>query len=120
MDSLQRKITTFIVDDEEKSVSNLEYFLNNYCKTFEIVGTSTSSFEALSQIRDLKPQLLFLDINMPKMNGFELLKLIDNNELVVVFVTAHSEFGIEAIKNNVFDYLLKPISIKELLSLEKK
>ena len=120
MDNIQGKITAYIVDDEEKSVSNLEYFLNNYCSSFKVIGTNTSSFEALSYIRSLKPKLLFLDINMPKINGFELLKLIDDIDLIVVFVTAHSEFAIKAIKNNAFDYLLKPISIKELLSLEKK
>ncbi len=114
-------ITAFIVDDEIKSISNLKNLIHKYCSKIEVIGSVQSPIEALDLINESAPDVLFLDIEMPKINGFELLNLLgDRIHFKVVFVTAYNQFAIKAIKVNALDYLLKPISIKDLLALETK
>ncbi|HEY5125561.1 MAG TPA: LytTR family DNA-binding domain-containing protein, partial [Ignavibacteria bacterium] len=94
--------------------------LSTYCPEINVTGKAASAAEAKKLIYDLKPDVLFLDINMPKVNGFELLESLYERNFLVVIVTAHSEFGIQAVKANAVDYLLKPVSIKELQMTVKK
>ncbi|WP_183576102.1 LytR/AlgR family response regulator transcription factor [Mucilaginibacter sp. X5P1] len=107
-------IKAIIVDDERFNIKNLQSLLNNQYPEIEVVGTSSSASQARALILDLKPDVVFLDIQMPGMNGFELLKSLDERSFEVVFVTAYDEYGIMAIKFSALDYLLKPISITEL------
>jgi len=114
-------LNAFLVDDEKKSLRNLENLIHQYCPKIHVIGSTQSSLEAVRLIKELSPDVIFLDIEMPEINGFELLKLlVDTSKYKVVFVTAYDQFAIKAIKENALDYLLKPISIKELMEVEKK
>ena len=113
-------IEAFIIDDEERSINNLKHLIQNYCQNINVIGSHQSPLEAISQIKKVKPKVLFLDIQMPNINGLEFLELINDLELTVIVVSAYDQYAIKAIKLNVFDYLLKPVSIKELIEIEKK
>ncbi len=97
-----------IVDDEPLARQIVREFLSHHPE-IHIVGECANGFEAVKTITELKPELLFLDIQMPKLNGFEVLELIDH-DLAVVFTTAHDEFALKAFEVHAADYLLKPFS----------
>jgi two-component system, LytTR family, response regulator len=103
-----------IVDDERKSRETLQLLIENYCPGVTVVGTAQGIDDALVQIAMHNPQLVLLDISMPGGTGFDLLKKISNINFEVIFITAFDKFGIEAIKANAIDYILKPVSIEEL------
>jgi len=107
-------ITAILVDDELINNSNLKALLNRHCQEIDVIATATNADEAKIQIVELKPDVVFLDIEMPGKNGFELLKSIKVPNFDVVFVTAYDSYGIMAIKFSALDYLLKPINIAEL------
>jgi two-component system, LytTR family, response regulator len=107
-----------IIDDEELA----RQLIRNYLKDFpgvEIIGECENGFEGIKAITDLKPDLIFLDIQMPKINGFEMLELIENPP-EVIFITAHNEFAIQAFEMNAVDYLLKPYSRDRLVAAVTK
>jgi two-component system, LytTR family, response regulator len=107
-----------IIDDEELA----RQLIRNYLKDFpgvEIIGECENGFEGVKAIADLKPDLVFLDIQMPKVNGFEMLELIDNPP-EIIFITAHNEFAIRAFEMNAVDYLLKPYSRERLIAAVTK
>ena len=109
-----------LVDDEIKSLAVLEYHLNKYCEGFDIVDKYLNISDALTGIEKFKPEVVFLDINMPQGTGLDLLEKINGLDIMVVFLTAHAEYAIDAIKLDAFDYLLKPINITELQRVYKK
>lgn len=109
-------IKTIIVDDEYNAREFLEkLLLRSFPEKFLIVSKSESVDEAINEIDKYQPDLVFLDIQMPNKNGFELFKEIKEINFEVIFTTAHSEFAIEAIKRSALDYLLKPINYIDLL-----
>jgi len=97
-----------IIDDEELAQSLVSRYVKNY-PNLEIVATCSNGFEGLKAIEEHKPDLIFLDIQMPKLTGFELLELLETQPLVV-FTTAYDAFAIKAFEENAIDYLLKPFS----------
>lgn len=103
-----------IIDDEPDCVRLLALQLKMYCPQVEIVGEYTSSEEGLRGIKRLMPDLVFLDIEMPKLNGFQLLETIGEIDFAVVFVTAYDKFAVKAFKFSAIDYLLKPTDAKDL------
>jgi two-component system LytT family response regulator len=106
-----------LVDDEEKSRANLRKLLKEYCPQAEVIAEAQSAEEALKLITQLKPDLLFLDIEMGELSGFDLLKSLSGRQnFEVIFVTAFDRYGIQAVKACAIDYLLKPINILELSS----
>jgi two-component system, LytTR family, response regulator len=109
-----------IIDDEEDSRSNTRNMLEKYCPEIEIIGEADNGPEGKQKIQDLKPHVVFLDINMPGMNGFEMLEGIYNRDFCVIFLTAYSEHGINAVKAGAIDYLLKPLILSELQGAVKK
>jgi two-component system LytT family response regulator len=109
-----QKYRAVIIDDEEDSRSNTRNMLENYCSEIEIVGEAASGPEGKAKIQELKPHVVFLDINMPGMNGFQMLEGIYNRDFCVIFLTAYSEHGITAVKAGATDYLLKPLLLSEL------
>jgi two-component system LytT family response regulator len=113
-------IKCIIVDDEPKSRRNLSDLISEYCKQVEIVGEAASAAEALKLLKQVKPDLLFLDIEMPGGSGFDLLKSLNDQQFEVIFVTAFDKYGIQAIKFCAVDYLLKPIDIFELSKAVEK
>jgi len=103
-----RKIRTMIVDDEDLARQVLREFLSAHSE-IEIVAECANGFEAVKSASELKPGLVFLDIQMPKLDGFEVLELIGSGP-AVIFVTAYDTFAIRAFEVHAVDYLLKPIS----------
>lgn len=101
-----KKIRTVIVDDEELARQMLREFLSVHSE-IEIVAECANGFDAVKLVTELKPDLLFLDIQMPKLNGFEVLELIGTDR-AVIFVTAYDEYAIRAFDIHAVDYLLKP------------
>jgi two-component system, LytTR family, response regulator len=100
------KIKTLIIDDESLARDLLRNYLSRD-ERIEIVGESGNGFEGLLAINELKPDLVFLDIQMPKINGFEMLELLSNPP-VIIFSTAYDQYAIKAFESNAVDYLLKP------------
>lgn len=115
-----QKYRVVIIDDEEDSRSNTRNMITNYCTELEIVGEAANGPEGKQKIQELKPHLVFLDINMPGMNGFQMLEGIYNRDFCVVFLTAYSEHGITAVKAGAIDYLLKPLMLSELQAAIRK
>lgn len=114
------KISTLIIEDELSARNILKNLLQNFCPSIHIIGEAKNGEEGLQLITRLKPQLVFVDIDMPDKSGVE---LIDETRLIpfhTVYVTAHSRFAISAIKQEVTGYLLKPVNIKELIALVAK
>ncbi len=112
------RIRTLIIDDEHLARDIIKGYLNEDDE-IEIIGECSDGFEGFKQINELKPDLVFLDVMMPKLTGFEMLELIENPP-VIVFSTAYDEYAIKAFEQNAVDYLLKPYA-KERFSeaLEK-
>ena len=104
---------TLIVDDERLARNELKRLLEPYHK-IEIVGEASNAEEALGMIDEFQPELLFLDIQMPGKNGFELLTSIEGKAPDVIFTTAYDEYAIKAFQFNALDYLLKPIDSERL------
>ena len=107
-------IRAIIVDDEENNRENLNSLIEEYCKDVEIVGFADSVDTAFKLIKSQKPDLVFLDIKMPKKDGFKLLESLNEINFEVIIVTAYNQYAIKAIRFCAVDYLLKPIDIVEL------
>jgi two-component system LytT family response regulator len=109
-----KKLTAIIVDDELHGRENLRIIIENYCAEVEILGSADSVVGAIELVKSFHPDVVFLDIHMPVLDGFDFLDEFEERTFKVVFVTAHEEFGITAVKVGATDYLLKPINIREL------
>lgn len=99
-------IKTIIIEDEAPARSLLKHYLKHHAD-FELVAECANGFEGVKAINELNPDLIFLDVQMPKLTGFEMLELLDPAPLVI-FTTAYDEFAIKAFETNAVDYLLKP------------
>jgi two-component system LytT family response regulator len=108
-------IAAIIVDDEQESRNTLRSFLQKYCPEVFLAAEAASVQEAVQKIREHRPQLVFLDISMPLENGFLLFDQFPDPPFYTVFVTAYDNYALEAIKRHALDYLLKPVSIDELI-----
>ncbi|MGE4547109.1 MAG: LytR/AlgR family response regulator transcription factor [Desulfurella sp.] len=108
-----------IIEDEKPAIDELKYLLSFY-DFVEIVGEAQDGLEGLNFIKSLKPDIVFIDINIPKIDGIELSKIISSTKLGVVFITAYDNYAVDAFELNALDYILKPISPSRLeKSLEK-
>jgi two-component system LytT family response regulator len=118
-------IKAIIIDDEQVAVNVMSLMIERYLPEITSVESTTSPVEALQLIIDFQPDIIFLDIEMPFQNGFELLKSLSEISFDIVFTTAYDKYAIQAIKFSALDYLLKPIDADELREtfnrfLEKK
>lgn len=111
---ISRKLKAFIVDDEVLNVETLDKLIRDYCPNVMVVARCSVPEEAIPLVHDLKPDIVFLDISMPGLNGFEFLNEFDKISFKTIFTTAHSEYALKAIRYAAFDYLLKPIDHEEL------
>lgn len=109
-----QRLKAVIVDDEPIARANLKSMLEEYCPEIKISGEADSAPEAKKLVYKLNPDVVFLDINMPEMNGFDFLENLPSRNFSVVFVSAHMEHGIRAVRAHAVDFLLKPVSIREL------
>jgi len=110
-------LTAIIIDDELKGRIALKQKLQDYCPEVELTGEAANGEEGLLLIEKNHPQIIFLDIEMPRMNGFEMLHKLKNKNFHLVFTTAYDQYAIKAIRYAAFDYLLKPVDIEELRSV---
>jgi two-component system LytT family response regulator len=108
-------IKTILIDDEEDSLTSLAFSIKNYCPTVEIIDTCSSPTNAINSINKYIPDLIFLDIEMPEINGFELLERVKELPLSVIFTTAFHKYAIQAIRYSALDFLVKPIDHNELI-----
>ena len=113
-------INALIVDDEAKATMLLRKQLKRYCPEINVVGEAQRVDDAIKLIEQNQPQLVFLDIEMPGGNGFDLLEKIEIRNFHVVFITAYSEFAIKAFRFSVTDYLLKPVNPELLIQAVQK
>lgn len=104
-----------IVDDEKKGRDSLQKLLEAYCPHVEVVGQADSISNGYLLISKEKPELVFLDVEMPQGSGFELLKRFEKINFKTIFVTAHKHYAIKAIRFAALDYLLKPVDVDELV-----
>ena len=115
---MTEKIRTLIVEDEELARNLLKSFLKD-AGNIELIAECENGFEGVKMINELKPDLVFLDIQMPKITGFELLELIDHKPHII-FATAYDQYALKAFEYNAADYLLKPYSKVRLLEAIEK
>lgn len=113
-------ITTIIVDDERHSCEALQILLKECCPEVQLEAICFSGTEALQKINTLHPQLVFLDIEMPNMNGFQLLEQLTKIDFELIFTTSYDQYAIKAIKFSALDYLLKPVDREELQKAVQK
>lgn len=109
------KINSIIIDDESANRLVLECFLQKHCPSVNIIGSAESAAEGYRMIRDLTPDLVFLDVRMPTQSGFDLLRMFDEIPFHVIFITAYDEYAIQAFEFSAMDYLLKPIDYQKLI-----
>ncbi len=113
-------IKAVIVDDEQNCVEMLEWLIKTYCPVVSVVAMCTSGEKGIEAILKHRPDVVFLDIEMPKMNGFDMLEKFDNLFFDVVFTTAYNKFAIKAFRYSALNYLLKPVDPEDLQSTIKK
>ncbi len=101
------RIRTIIVDDEPLARQLIRNFLSRY-KNFEIAGEADNGFEGIKIINELKPDLIFIDVQMPKISGLEMIDLLDDPMPYIIFSTAFDQYAVDAFEKNAIDYLLKP------------
>jgi two-component system LytT family response regulator len=103
-----------IVDDEAKALQSLTWELTNFSDEIKVIASFTNPFEALEYLAKNTPDCLFLDIEMPTMDGFQFIQKLTNKNFPVIITTAYNQYALKAIKNEALDYLLKPIDTDDL------
>jgi two-component system LytT family response regulator len=112
---MTKKLKTIIIDDEVNAVDFISTIIGEYCPELEVVGKAQNVTEGVRKIMESKPDLVFLDVEMPNGTGFDLLAHFPEKEFDVVFITAFNHYAIKAIKFSAVDYILKPININEFI-----
>jgi len=110
-----QKIRSVIVEDEAAAREVLRNYLSRYCPQIEVIGEAQNSRKAVPLLHELQPQLVFLDVEMPFGNAFDVLEACTSLQFETIFVTAFSEYSLKALNRSAAYYLLKPISIEELI-----
>src|SRR5882762_5899842 len=113
-------IRCIAIDDEVHCVETIDLLLKEYCPRAKLMETCQSAKIGIDVIKKIKPDLVFLDIEMPVMNGFEMLEQFSEINFAIVFTTSYDQYAIKAIRFSALDYLLKPIDPKELVSAFNK
>jgi len=115
-----QKVRVIIVDDELDAIKNLKWEIEQFCEGVEVCEVFTDPMEAISGINYLKPDCVFLDIEMPEIDGFQLLTLLSFKDFEIIFTTAYDQYALKAFRASAIDYLLKPIDTDDLKkSIEK-
>lgn len=114
------KISAILIDDERKALAILKTKIEQKYPQIEIIGTTQSPKEGLILIQNLKPQLVFIDIAMPEMSGFDLLEKVGNPDFEIIFVTAFDQYAIDAIRHCAIGYLVKPVDTDDFVDAVDK
>jgi two-component system LytT family response regulator len=112
---MTNKLKTIIIDDEQNAVDFIFSIIGEYCPGLKVIGKAFNVVEGVEKIKELKPDLVFLDVEMPNGTGFDLLTHFPEKDFDVVFITAFNHYAIKAIKFSAVDYILKPININEFI-----
>ncbi|MEP7144756.1 MAG: LytTR family DNA-binding domain-containing protein [Ferruginibacter sp.] len=113
-------LTAIIIDDETNSRNALRQKLGNHCTGVTIIAECENGEEGIKNIEEKKPDIVFLDVEMPRMNGFTMLQQLKNKNFEVIFITAYDHYAIKAIKFSALDYLVKPVEVEELKTAVEK
>ena len=113
-------LDVIIIDDEPKALQSMSWELQNFCKSVVVVGTFSSALDAKKYLDSNAVDCIFLDIEMPDMDGFQFLELFPSRNFAVVITTAFDQYAIKAIKEKALDYLLKPIDSDDLMECINK
>jgi len=108
------KIRAILADDEESARDVLENLLSRFCPEVQLIGKYTNVLDTVDAVNKLKPDLLFLDIEMPNYAGYEIVNFFDKIDFEIIFVTAYDQYAVRAFEVSAVDYLLKPIDIDRL------
>ncbi len=109
-------LNCIIIDDEVNCAETLQLALGRHCKSVHVISVINNSLKAEEEIRKHKPDIVFLDIEMPHLNGFDVLAKTIDVPFSVIFTTAYDHYALKAIKHNALDYLLKPVDVEELVT----
>ena len=109
-----------IIDDEKPSIEAISQILGEFCPDVQVLGSTSSPSEGIKLINEVKPDVVFLDIEMPVLNGFDVLESIPDKNFEVIFITAYDHYAIKAFKVNAIDYILKPVNVKEIIQAVNK
>ena len=113
-------LTAIIIDDESSSRSALKQKLINHCIDVTIIAECESGEDGIKSIEEKIPDIVFLDVEMPRMNGFTMLQQLHNRNFELIFITAYDHYAIKAIKFSALDYLVKPVEVEELKAAVEK
>ena len=113
-------LKAIIIDDEPDCVQLLALQLKEHCPGVQVLAQMTAPEEGLQSIRSLSPDVVFLDVEMPRMNGFQLLEQLEEISFSLIFVTAYNEFALKAFRFSALDYLLKPLNASQLREAVRK
>jgi two-component system, LytTR family, response regulator len=117
---MKQKLNTIIIDDESDAVDFISSIISEYCPSLEVNGTAHNMRDGIQLIKEINPELVFLDVEMPNGTGFDLLTHFPEKNFEVVFITAFNHYAIKAIKFSAVDYILKPINITEFIEAVNK
>lgn len=117
---MSNNLSAIIVDDEDKARNMLQMLLTEHCPHVTVLAHCSNVPDAAKAIQAHKPDIVFLDVDMPGYTGFELLDFIDKVDFEIIFTTAYSEYAIRAFRVSALDYLMKPINIKQLVQAVHK
>jgi two-component system, LytTR family, response regulator len=117
---MNKKLITAIIDDEPDAVAFISTIISEYCPDLEVCGKAYNVKDGVAMISEVKPELVFLDVEMPNGTGFDLLREFPQKNFDVVFITAFNHYAIQAIKFSAVDYILKPINITEFIEAVKR
>lgn len=113
-------LTAIIIDDETSSRNSLRQKLANHCPGIVIIGECENGEEGIKILGQEAPDIVFLDVEMPRMNGFTMLQQLKNKNFEVIFITAYDHYAIKAIKFSALDYLVKPVEVEDLKTAVEK
>lgn len=113
-------LTAILIDDEKNSRDALQKKLQAHCPEIKIVALCNNGIEGMTAIKEYNPAVVFLDIEMPHMNGFIMLEQLSERSFDIVFTTAYNQYAISAIRYGAFDYLVKPVDVNELKTVVKR
>lgn len=111
---MMEKLKAILIDDEKNSLENLEQKIREFCPDITIVAMSQEPEQAIELISKHQPDVIFLDIEMPRMSGLRLLDELSDHHAEIIFTTAYNHYAVDAIRMSAFDYLVKPVAIVEL------
>lgn len=107
-------LRAILIDDDQSNLSSLGEKLRRHCSEVNVIGSCDNGAEGIELIEKLRPDMVFLDIEMPVMNGFTMLQQLNYKNFALIFVTAYDHYAIKAIRYSALDYLVKPVDVEEL------